>query len=176
MVLLRTALTPLSYLIAMRIWGSRLAAVVGSLVVVFAGPLLLMGSIVENFAIFGLAGSGALYAAMRSVEPHRRGWWLLASGALVGIATLARIDGVLLAIAPATAWLIGMRWTRWPSEGPSPGWLAGIGSLLAFAVVVAPWGVRNLATFGALLPSTGGHTLWIKSYNEQFSVTADTSL
>lgn len=177
MVLLSTALTPLSYLMAMRIWGSRLAAVVGSLLVVFAGPLLLMGSIVENFAVFGLAGAGALYAAMRSVaEPNQRRGWLIVSGVLVGVSTLARIDGVLLAIAPATAWLIGMRWIAWRTDERRPGWLAGIGSLLAFAVVVAPWGMRNLATFGALLPSTGGHTLWIRSYNEQFSVTVDTSL
>ncbi len=177
MVLFSTLLTPLSYLMAMRIWGSRLAAAVGSLLVVFAGPLLLMGSIVENFAVFGLAGSGALYAAMRSVaDPARRGRWLLASGALVGIASIARIDGVLLAVAPATAWLIGRGWSWWRSPGPRPGWLIGIGSVAAFAVVVAPWAARNLATFGAILPSTGGHTLWIKSYNEQFSVTADTSL
>lgn len=169
MVLLSTLLTPLSYLMAMRLWGSRLAAVVGSLLVVFAGPLLLFGSIVENFAVFGLAGSGALYAAMRSVaEPSRRGRWLLASGALVGVATLGRIDGLLLVIAPATAWL--------QTRGPRGGWTAGIGSFVAFAVVVAPWALRNMATFGSVLPSTGGRTLWIKDYNEQFSITADTGI
>ncbi|MDQ2933553.1 MAG: glycosyltransferase family 39 protein [Chloroflexota bacterium] len=176
MVLLSTLLTPLAYLIGLRIFRSRAAGVAGGVLVVFCGPLLLFGSIVENFAVFGLAGAGALYAAMRSVEDrgHRK-LWLIGSGALVGIATLARVDGVLLGVATATAWAIGMGWTSWRASGPRPGWLVGVASAAAFAATVAPWAARNLATFGAVLPSTGGHTLWIKSYNEQFSLTADTS-
>lgn len=177
MVLLSAALSPLTYLMAMRIWGSRAASIGGALLVVFSGPLLLFGSIVENFAVFGLAGSLALFAAMRSVaEPHHRRAWLLLSGGLVGVATLARIEGVLLAVATATAWIIGQGWTAWRANGPRAGWLAGIGSFGLFVLTVAPWAWRNLATFGSVLPSTGGHTLWIKGYNEQFSITADTSL
>lgn len=177
MVLLSTAMTPVTYLVAMDLWRSRLAAVVGSLLVIFCGPLLLFGSIVENFAVFGLAGLGALYAAMRAARGDRRaGWWLVASGALVGLATLARIEGVLLSIATATSWFIGMGWSWWSWTSRRIGWLAGFASFAAFAVVVAPWAARNLATFGAVLPSTGGSTLWIKSYNEQFSITADTSI
>ena len=41
---------------------------------------------------------------------------------------------------------------------------------------MAPWLGRNLTTFGAAFPSAGGHTLWITSYNEQFSLAADPSL
>lgn len=177
MVLLSAALTPVTYLVAMDLWRSRTAAVVGSVLVVFCGPLLLFGSIVENFAVFGLAGSGALYAGMRAARGgHRSAWWLIGSGALVGLATLARIEGVLLAVATATAWFIGMGWSPWRWVGRRIGLAAGFGSFAAFAVVVAPWAVRNLQTFGSMLPSTGGSTLWIKSYNEQFSITADTSL
>lgn len=177
MVILSTALTPLTYLVARDLWGSRSAAAVGALLVVFCGPLLLFGSIVENFAVFGLAGLGALYAAMRVARGgERAGWWLVASGAFVGIATLARIEGVLLSIATATAWLIGMGWSPWRYAGRRIGWMAGFGSFAAFAAVIAPWLLRNLQTFGAALPSTGGSTLWIKSYNEQFSISADTSL
>ncbi len=177
MILLSTALTPLTYLAALSIWQSRSAALVGAILVVFAGPLLLFGSIVESFAVFGLAGSAALFCAMRSIadDSHRR-TWLILSGAMVGVATLTRIDGVLLAVAPASAWLISMGWTGWRTRGARPGWTTGIGSAAAFALVVSPWAVRNLATFGSILPSTGGSTLWIKSYNEQFSITADTSL
>jgi 4-amino-4-deoxy-L-arabinose transferase-like glycosyltransferase len=177
MIILSTALTPLTYLFALSIWRSRPAAVVGAILVVFAGPLLLFGSIVESYALFGLAGSAALFSAMRSVadDLHRRRW-LLFSGAMVGLATLTRIDGVLLAVAPASAWLISMGWSPWPGRGPRAGWATGIGSAAAFALVVSPWAARNLATFGSILPSTGGSTLWIKSYNEQFSITADTSL
>jgi hypothetical protein len=177
MVLLSALLSPLAYLMAIRIWGSRAAAIGGAMLVVFCGPLLLFGSIVENFAVFGLAGSLALFAAMRSVaEPEHRRAWLLLSGGLVGVATLARIEGVLLAVATATAWLIGQGWTGWRASGPPAGWLTGIGAFGLFASAVTPWAWRNLQTFGSILPSTGGHTLWIKDYNEQFSITADTSL
>jgi 4-amino-4-deoxy-L-arabinose transferase-like glycosyltransferase len=175
-VLLSTALSPVAYWFAWQTWRNRPAAVAAGVLVIFSGPLLLFGSIVENYAVFGLAGAGALHAAMRAVAdmPHRRGW-LVASGLLVGVATLARIEGVLLATAPATAWLIGMRWAPWLVEGPRPGWWAGLASAAACLVVVTPWAVRNIQTLGAPLPSTGGHTLWIKDYNEQFSITADTS-
>lgn len=176
-LLLSTVFTPVAYAFAWTTWRSRDAAIAAGVMVIFAGPLLLFGSIVESYAVFGLAGSGALHAAMRSVaDHHRRTRWLVLSGALVGVATLARIEGVLLAVAPATAWLIGMRWSRWAVRGPRPGWGAGFAAAGGFVIVTAPWAIRNLLTFGSVLPSTGGHTLWIKSYNEQFSVTADTSL
>ena len=32
-----------------------------------------------------------------------------------GMPTLARLDGVLLAVAPATAWVVSRRWSSWPS-------------------------------------------------------------
>lgn len=176
MVALSTALTPITYLMARELWQSRTAAIAGSILVVFCGPLLMFASIVENFAVFGVIGSGALYAAMRAARGGTHAaWWLVASGALVGLATLARIEGVLLSVATATAWLIGMKRTPWEWQRRPVGWLAGIGSFAAFSAVVAPWAMRNLFTFGAALPSTGGSTLWIKSYNEQFSITADTS-
>jgi 4-amino-4-deoxy-L-arabinose transferase-like glycosyltransferase len=176
-VLLSTAMTPMAYWFAWQTWRSRPVAVAAGLLVIFSGPLLLFGSIVENYAVFGLAGAAALHAAMRSVADaeHRR-VWLIGSGLLVGVATLARVEGVLLSIATATAWLIGMGWTSWRGDGSKPGWLAGFAAAGAFALVIAPWAIRNIVTFGAALPSTGGHTLWMKSYNEQFSMTADTSL
>ena len=53
-------------------------------------------------------------------------------------------------------------WPVWPCSRPGrwawPSWL---------------WLARNLATFGSAFPSAGGHTLWITSYNEQFSISAD---
>ena len=180
MVLLSAALSPITYLIAIDLWRSRFVATGGAVLLVFTGPLLLFGSIVENFAVFGIAGSLALYAAIRATAPPRAGLWLLLSGGLVGVATLARIDGLLLAVAPAYAWLAGSRAASRAGESGSRSRrhavLTGIGALAAFGLAIAPWVVRNVVTFGAILPSTGGRTLFIKSYNEQFSITADTSL
>ncbi len=49
-------------------------------------------------------------------------------------------------------------------------WAWGAGSAAAFVAVLSPWLIRDLAVYGALFPSAGGHTLWITSYNEQFSI------
>jgi hypothetical protein len=163
MVLLSTVLVPLTYLIGWEVWQSRWVALPAAVLAIFAGPLLIEYPLVESFAVFGVAGGTCLYFAMRATRASRPGWWLLASGAMVGVATLARIDGLLLAAAPATAW-----WLRYRAGGI--GWSVGLASALAALLVLLPWLVRDVAVFGSPLPSAGGHTLWIRTYNEQFSI------
>ena len=58
--------------------------------------------------------------------------------------------------------------------GRSLAW--GVASAAAFLLVLAPWLIRNATVFGSPLPSAGGHTLWITSYNEQFSIGHEVSL
>lgn len=169
-ILLSAALVPATAAIAAWLFERRWVAIVSAVLAAFAGPLLVYYPTVENFAIFGVLGAGALATATRATTAPRPGRWLIASGALCGLATLARLDGVLLTVAPATAWL-----ARGECRRPN-GWLVGFGSAAAFILVLAPWLLRNLATFGAPLPSAGGTTLWITSYNEQFSIGHEVSL
>ena len=174
MILLSTALVPTTYLIGIRFWRQRFVAVAAALLAVFAGPLLVMYPTIDNFAVFGVTGSAAIWLACEAVGARRPLPWLLGSGALVGLATLARVDGLLLAVAPMTAWalIVGRRGIAdWPR-------LIGLGaaSLGAFAIIVAPWTLRNMAEFGAALPSAGGHTLWITQYNEQFTIGHEPSI
>lgn len=171
MIVIGAALVPLTYLIAVDLWGSRFNAWVAALLVLTAGPLLVMAPLVDAFAVFGAAGAGALWCSTRAVKAARPGPWLVAAGALVGLATLARVDGLLLAVAPATAWMVRRDWPSWAARA---GW--GLGSLAAALVVLGPWLVRDLAVFGSAFPSAGGHTLWITSYNQQFSIGQDPSL
>jgi hypothetical protein len=58
--------------------------------------------------------------------------------------------------------------------GAGIGW--GFASAATYLAVLAPWLARNVSVFGAPLPSTGGHTLLIRSYNEQFSIGHEVSL
>jgi 4-amino-4-deoxy-L-arabinose transferase-like glycosyltransferase len=171
MILIGAALVPFTYLIAMELWTSRFNAWVAALLVLTAGPLLVLAPLVDAFAVFGAAGAAAIWCSTRAVRAARPGPWLIAAGALVGVATLARVDGLLLAVAPAVAWAARR---DWPSRGARVAW--GIGSLVAALVVLAPWLARDLATFGSAFPSAGGHTLWITSYNEQFSIGQEPSL
>ena len=165
MVLLSAALVPFTYLIAWELWQARRPAVIAAILALFAGPLLIHYPLVENFAVFGVVGGAVLWTATRAVRAPNAGRWIMASGALVGLATLARVDGLLLAVAPAVAW-----WIR------RPGPLAGLASAAACLAVLAPWLLRDVAVFGSPLPSAGGHTLWITSYNEQFSIGHEVSL
>lgn len=169
MVILSTTLVPLTYVIGWHFWRSRRVAMGGAILALFAGPLLLMYPQVANFAVFGVPGAVAIFAACLSVEARRPGPWLVAASLAAGLATLARVDGVLLVVAPATAWLI--RWRYAPSRwaiGTAVAW--GMACASAYLLVVVPWLLRNMATFGSAFPSAGGHTLWITSYNEQFSI------
>ena len=176
MVLLAALLPPLTYLVGLELFRSRKIAIASGILALFPGPLFVLYPAIDNFAVFGLAGTLVLYASMRAVGSERPGPWLVAAGAAAALAALTRIDGVLLTVAPATAWLIGRGWTPWQRGGGRPSWAWGFASAAAFLLVLAPWLLRNLAVFGTPMPSAGGHTLWITSYNEQFSIGHEVSL
>ena len=171
MVLLSVAWVGIVHGVTWDLWRNRGWALVAGVLGIFAGPLLIMQPLVDSFAPFGVLGALALWASTRAVRSERWGWWLVLAGALIGLATLTRVDGLILAIAPAVAWLMRMREVR-----PALALGIGLASALACLVVMAPWLARNLAVFGAALPSAGGHTLWITSYNEQFSIGHEVSL
>ena len=171
MILIGAALVPFTYFVAIDLWASRFNAWIAALLMLTAGPLLVMAPLVDAFAVFGAAGAAALWCSMRAVRSPRPGPWLVAAGAAVGLATLARVDGLLLGVAPAVAW--GVR-REWPSWAARIGW--GLASLTAAVLVLAPWLARDLAVFGSAFPSAGGHTLWITGYNQQFSIAHDPTL
>jgi len=158
------------------LFRSRRIAFGAAILALFPGPLFILYPAVDNFALIGLFGTLVLYTSTRAIRSERPGWWLVAAGAASGAAALSRIDGVLLTVAPATAWLIGRGWSPWQRIGGRPSWAWGVSSAGAFLVVVAPWLLRNLAVFGTAMPSAGGHTLWITSYNDQFSISHDITL
>ena len=177
MVVLSALLVPFTYLVAAELFGSRWTAILAAALAVFAGPLFIMYPTTDNFAVFGATGAASLYCSMRAIRAPRPGWWLVAAGAFAGLATLSRIDGALLTVGVATAWFVRRGWTPWTPaaiDGATVGW--GAASAAAYFAVLAPWLARNQAVFGALLPSAGGHTLWIREYNEQFSIGHEVSL
>jgi 4-amino-4-deoxy-L-arabinose transferase-like glycosyltransferase len=177
LVVLSALLVPLTYLVTVELFGSRAAGVLAAVLAIFAGPLVIMYPTTDNFAVFGAAGAASLYCSTRAIRAPRPGPWLVAAGAFAGLATLSRIDGALLTFGVAAAWLVRRGWMPWKAEtadGATLGW--GVASAAAFLGALAPWLVRNVAVFGTPLPSAGGHTLWIREYNEQFSIGHEVSL
>ena len=171
LIVLSTLLVPLTFLVTVGLFGSRATGFLAAGLAIFAGPLLIMYPTTDNFAVFGAAGAATLYCATCAIRSSRPGWWLVAAGAFAGLATLSRIDGVFLTIAVATAWYVRRGRTPWRSLSIGGATLAsGFASAVAFVAVLGPWLARNVAVFGTPLPSAGAHTLWIREYNEQFSI------
>ena len=110
----------------------------------------------DNYALFMLLGGAFLLLA-----PRREKWIPLALGALAGLMTLARSDGLLwLGLAGLTV--------MWSSTSTSDGksikrseWIplvvpAGLLVLVGYLLTMGWWHARNLDLFGSALTPGGG--------------------
>jgi hypothetical protein len=173
MIILSTLPVPMTYVAGRMVWESRRVAILGAVLAITAGPLLLMYPMVESFALFGVLGGATLLASIRAVDAPRPGPWIVLAAAAAGLASLTRLDGALLTLAPATAWLLRQPFGRGAFGSPARALAWGGASAAAFLLVVAPWLLRNLDTFGTAFPSPGDRMLWIRDYNEHLSIGLD---
>ena len=126
----------------------------------------------DNFGLFMTLGALALWLAARAMHGDRRA--LVVGGLVVGLATLARNDGVVLAVPFFLAALLD---ARRGTVLRRLGLRAAVASSALFLLVVAPWLVRQLAEFGSISPSAAsGRILWITEYRELYSVSSETTL
>jgi 4-amino-4-deoxy-L-arabinose transferase-like glycosyltransferase len=173
--LIGAALVPATAWIAWWLWGSRRVAIASGVLALFAGPMLVYVPMVDSFALFGAFGMVAIVAAIAASRAGASGWWIVGSAACVALATLTRVDGLILSVAPATAWLARRRIGPWMVPGsPLSAWWA-VAAVGAALLLLAPWLARQAAEFGSAWPSAGGRLLWLTDYNAQFSITADAS-
>jgi hypothetical protein len=168
---------PLTWLIAREIGaGNRVALAAGVAVAIPAAAAIYMAQ-PDNFSLYQPLGLAAMWLAARGLRGHRGSFAL--AGLAVGLATLARNDGVLLGAAVGLAF-VWDRWRAWRSKGgrvPNIPWRYAFACLGLFVVVMAPWYLRQLAVFGSFSPSsTSGRLLLIANYEQLNSVTSDTSL
>jgi len=167
---------PMTWLLAREIGaGDRIALAAAIAVAVPAAAAIYMAQ-PDNFSLYQPLGTAALWLTARGLKGHRRSFAL--AGLMVGLATLARNDGVLLGAAAALAFAWD-RWRAWRSNGgrtPQIPWRYAFACLGLFLVVMAPWYLRQLAVFGSLSPSSSsGRILFIRTYEQMNSVTGDTS-
>jgi hypothetical protein len=139
----------------------------------------------DNFALYMVLGVLALWACARGLRGDRRAFAL--GGLAVGLATLARTDGVLLGVPFALAFIVeqwrGWRAGRGPQAGrvvgdsmPTIGWRGALACCALFAAVMVPWWTRDLAVFGSIAPSSeSGRILWIRTYEQLFSAADETT-
>ena len=168
---------PLTWLIA-REAGARPSVAVGAgILVAIPAAATVFFSQPDNFGLYEPLVAAALLMTVRGLKG--RPWSFAVAGLLVGFATLARNDGVLvgLAIAIAFLWsrLQGRRSDR-PHRPVVPFW-AAFACFGLFLLVVAPWFARQLAVFGSISPSSAsGRVLLIRSMTDFNSVVSDVSL
>lgn len=164
--LIGAAAAPLTYVIGRDAGVARTGAVSAAVLVAVPGAVTPFLSQPDNFALYMTLGALALWLCARGLRGDRRAYVI--GGAAVGLATLARSDGVLLgvpfALVAASDLLRPPRWSRIVP-------MAAVACLVLFTLVVGPWVLRQLAVFGSISPSAAsGRILWIADYRELYSI------
>jgi hypothetical protein len=123
----------------------------------------------DNFSLYQPIVLGALWLGARGLKGDARAF--VAAGALVGLAMLARNDGILVGAALGLLF-VWQRFRAWRAGRPAVlPWWSAVAALGLFVVVMAPWWARQLAVFGSISPSSAsGRILWIRSLAEMNSI------
>lgn len=167
-ILLSACVPLLTAALAYQVSRQTRLAVVSGLLSIFSLYYAPFMPVPDNYALFMLLGSAFLLLA------PRREWWIpVALGALAGLMTLARSDGLLwLGLAGLT-----IMWNFSDTGDGNPktfsAWLrlvipAGLLALFGYLLTMGWWHARNLELFGSLLTPGGGRLLWLQNYNQTF--------
>jgi hypothetical protein len=141
-------------LLGRRCFGPRVG-IVAAAVVAVSPPLVIADASVMADSLFVMFIALALLLAVDAHSPGGwwdRGWWpWVALGAVLGLATLTRSDGLLL-----TPFIVGGAWlARGPSRSSAPArGRAGLGALAAvvtLVVVLVPWTVSRSRALDTLV-------------------------
>ncbi|MBN2118353.1 MAG: hypothetical protein JW730_17400 [Anaerolineales bacterium] len=167
-ILLSACVPLLTTALAFRVSRQTRLALVSGLVSIFSLYYAPFMPVPDNYALFMLLGAAFLLLA-----PLEQKWVPLVLGALAGLLTLARSDGLLwLGLAGLTV--------MWKSAYKSDGikntfrqWFgmilpAGLLVMAGYLLTMGFWHVRTLDLFGSLLAPGGGRLLWLQNYNQTF--------
>jgi hypothetical protein len=138
--------------VARELFGGR-AAVLAGLIWALSLPLMWMPTIFWETSLSTCLLIGLLAWALRCVRRPSRGMWVLL-GLYAGFATLVN-PALLLSVIAIVAWI------AWQTRRQSGNW--PVMAVLMFAVVFAPWPLRNARVFHAFIPlrTTVGFELWM---------------
>ena len=167
-VLLSACVPLIAAALAFRVSGKARLAMVSGLLSIFSLYYAPFMPVPDNYALFMLLGGAFLLLA-----PRRESWVPTALGALAGLMTLARSDGLLwLGLAGLTVmWNSAYKSDATPNRFRA--WLrlvvpAGLLVLVGYLLTMGWWHARNLNMFGSLLTPGGGRLLWLQNYNQTF--------
>src|SRR4051794_1728985 len=139
--------------VAWQLWGTAVALIAAGLATLYPA-LIVIGLPLESEALFVVLELAAVAAALRARSTAALGWVVLA-GALAGVGTLTRNNGLVLLLPLAL-----LVWTGRPRP-PAPALARPLALIAAALLVVTPWTVRNAIVLGGFVPvaSNLGQTL-----------------
>ncbi len=121
----------------------------------------------STFAPYALAGGLAMLAL--GLAPTSRRWWA-AAGLAVGLAHLTRADGLLLLLVALLIWLLFVFERRRAGQRRPGAWLGQLLTLLAgYLLIMGGWFIRNWLVLGRPLPTAGGQSLFLTTYDDLFA-------
>ncbi len=194
-VILSALLVPLTYWVAYYLSKQRWQALIAALLAIFSGFYFPFWTAIDNFTPFAIAGSLALFFAWLGMKPipHRNqplattpqksslplsSTYLIISGLFVGLAHLARADGLLLLIAAILTYLIQLIFNHPPPKNNYTPYALRTTQyitrltlflLLGYLIVMLPWFIRNWQIIGQPLSGAGTQTIWLRDYDDLFS-------
>lgn len=167
-ILLSAGVPPLTAALATSFGFRPGNAWLAGLLACFPGFYIVYVSIPDGFPLYMLLG-GAFFLVAFPRHASRQGWITqpFFLGVIAGLMHLARADGILWLGAA----LVTVLWQV--LEKREAGFftrsvICVLAVLVGYAAIMAPWYGRNLQIFGTLFAPGGGHTLWLRNYNQTF--------
>ena len=172
-ILLSACVPLLTATLAFDISRNRLLAIISGLLSIFSLYYAPFMPVPDNYAIFMLLGGIFLLLA-----PRQQKWIPLVLGALAGLMTLARSDGLLwLGLAGLTVmWKFVNKDDN--TRNSFKEWMklivpAGLLALLGYSIVMGGWHYRSFTLFDSFMTPGGERLLWLQNYNQTFSYPAE---
>lgn len=172
--------------LARELWGERTMLVAMALAAVYL-PLVVVDGALMTEGLFTLLVITATLCAVRSRREEHRYPWIVAAGVLAGLASLTRTNGIAVGLALGVVVWSGMPRLSWRAL------LAPLVTVVAMALTIAPWTIRNATKLHDFVPVTvetgptltgtynhvaaKHHWLWrYLGYNDYRSISADRRL
>jgi hypothetical protein len=162
-ILVAAFVPPVTASLAYKITSRREIALAAGLLAVFCGYHAPFMPTTDNFGLFMLLGGFFFLLLPRGgrLSP-------LFLGLVAGLMNLARPDGLI--------WLafgVGGIFLLWIETKPRPKFLfffyPAILFVLGYALIMAPWMLRNMSIWGTPLTPSGGRVLWLTRYDDTFA-------
>lgn len=155
-----TATVALVYVLGGALWGTGIGLLSGLIAAIFP-PLVLVSVAINSEVLFLPVELAAVAAAVLYRKGRGGNWLLVCAGVASGLAALTRPNGWIL--------LVPVLWAVWGrTSGFSRARLTGMGiAVLATALTVLPWSIRNTIVFDSPVPlNTATGPILAGEYND----------